>query len=182
LPESDFQFVIAEIAVALSGFAALVTVISGRLGSGEPGARREAQQLRAMLLTSLVTGFMALFPYVPLHAGISPEVSWRIASAAYLLAWGLMMALNASRVGRLARTDGSTGIRRFPASFWVNQAIQVGVISSLLAGAAGMWAKAVDTAYLGALLACLYVSGSIFFSLFASLVSGRRTGSTKLSG
>ena len=49
LAESDFQFVIAEVAVALTGFAALVTVVARRIGVGEARAQTEAQQLRAII-------------------------------------------------------------------------------------------------------------------------------------
>jgi hypothetical protein len=81
--ETELLPTIAEVAVAIAGFASLISVV---------GARRRGDQLQAnltrlrgMLETSLLAAAFAFLPFIPFKFGVSAAMSWRSAAAAFAL-------------------------------------------------------------------------------------------------
>jgi hypothetical protein len=83
LSEADLLPTIAEVAVAIAGFASLISV----LGENRRGDELAASftRLRGMLETSLLTAAFAFVPFIPFKFGVSASVSWRSAAAAFAL-------------------------------------------------------------------------------------------------
>jgi hypothetical protein len=98
MPGEDFLFTIAQVAIALAGFAGLISVFR----SGEDsGTQSEFYGQSMMLELSLGAAFFALLP-MPLFytLGAEPDV-WRVTSAlllAFLLAWIVLDARRGVRV------------------------------------------------------------------------------------
>ena len=65
---------IAEIAVTIAGFAALVSVLSWRRGDFD--ARAEGLRLIVALEASLFVAAFALAPLIPHKFGLDPAVTW----------------------------------------------------------------------------------------------------------
>lgn len=89
--DAGFLTVFAEIAIALAGFASLVSVIGARAGGDPP--MLDANRLRNLVDTSLLVVVFSLVPMVLMVLGFDAEVVWRASCAAYaasLLAWGLV--------------------------------------------------------------------------------------------
>ncbi len=69
---ADHLTTIAEVAIALAGFSALIVLLSGRSGRADP--RADVLRLRIMLETSLLVVAFALFPFIPSTLGLAPDV------------------------------------------------------------------------------------------------------------
>jgi hypothetical protein len=80
----DHLTTIAEVAIALAGFSALVALLGNRAGRSDP--RADAMQLQFMLESSLLVVAFALFPFIPLTLGVSSDLLWRISGGAFLIA------------------------------------------------------------------------------------------------
>lgn len=85
--------IFAEIAIALAGFASLVSVIGARAGGDPP--MLDANRLRNLVDTSLLLVVFSLVPMVLFAIGEETAGGWRVASALYalcLLVWGPIAA------------------------------------------------------------------------------------------
>ena len=80
--DSEELFSVAEIAVALAGFSALVSVLAGRTQRSD--ARLDSSRLLLSLEASLFVAAFALFPLLPLKFGLDEAFSWRLAAGVYL--------------------------------------------------------------------------------------------------
>jgi len=80
--DSDFLFVLAELAVALAGFSAIIGVLSSRRESKE--LKVNALRLQVMLETCFMVAAVALVPIILDKFGVNNSFLWRIASAAFL--------------------------------------------------------------------------------------------------
>ena len=78
----DHLATIAEIAVALAGFSALVALLAARRGRANP--RLEALRLQVMLESSLLVVAFALLPLIVSELGTSAGMAWRISAALFL--------------------------------------------------------------------------------------------------
>jgi hypothetical protein len=84
LSATDNLFTVAEVAIALAGFAALVGVLGRR--SGRTKEREVGLRLLFGLEASLLVVAAALLPIVPLSFGLSDELVWRGSALLYLIA------------------------------------------------------------------------------------------------
>ena len=169
MQDFDFLFIVAEVAVTLAGFAGLVTIIAQRLSSGESHAGVEAHQLRAMLIGSLLTAGFALFPYLPIRLGLPTDIAFRLSSFCFLVAWIAALAAAWPTV-RSLRASGEYASP--PPLFYVNMAVHGSSVVALALASAGVFGPAAGAAYLCALFASLYISGSLFVGLYVSLARG----------
>lgn len=80
--DTDVLFTIAEIAVALAGFSAIVGVLSAR--KGEVSLKVNALRLQVMLETCFVVLAAALLPVLLEKFGLDSTVIWRASSGAIL--------------------------------------------------------------------------------------------------
>ena len=83
MPETDFLFLIAELAVALAGFSAVIGVLSVRPGTSD--VRVDGLRLQVMLETSLFVAAAVLLPVLLDHFDIGSPTVWRTSSAVFLL-------------------------------------------------------------------------------------------------
>ena len=80
--EKDILLTIAELAVALAGFSAIIGVISSRKSSS--GLQINSLRLQVMLETCFMVAVAALIPVLLERFSIASPVLWRAASAAFL--------------------------------------------------------------------------------------------------
>jgi hypothetical protein len=164
LNDADFLFTVAEVSVALAGFAGLVSVVADRLGgrSGELGAHR----LRTMLLYSLTATFFCLIPYICIRAGLAEIPSWRLCSAGLFIAWLLVFGRAFPRARRFSR--GIPFLHLLLA--YLGIALSVVGLAVLAANAAGAFGSHANVAYLVAIVLLLLAATRLFVRLFVSLI------------
>lgn len=159
----DTLLTIAEIAVALAGFASIVSVIAQR--SDERARVADAYRLRLMLEVALRNaGFAVLpLPFLPMVA--STAVVWRGASGVYLVA---------ALVHGLIRLRSQRGIG--PA--WFTRCAQVFLTLTTLTSLAnvlGLGGPHAFSLYLASLLFGLSVAGLAFLAVVASALGFAET-------
>jgi hypothetical protein len=162
---AEFLFIVAEVAVALSGFAGLVTVISRRSGRSADEAKLDLQRLRNVLVVSLQAAGFALVPYVANQVVVEPDWAWRSSAIVFLaVSIGLLGPTIPRTVGAYRAANEPV-----PASAW--GAVATISLHWLLLSlcAAGLFPAAT---YLAALLALLFVSATSFVRVFVSLSGG----------
>jgi hypothetical protein len=152
----DTLLTIAEIAIALAGFASIVSVIAQR---AEEHARvADSHRLRLMLEVALRNAGFAVLPLPFLPLAPSDPVAWRIASGLYLV-----VALGHGII-RLK-------IQRAIGPRWFTHSAQLFLaVSSLacLANVLGLAGAHAFSLYLASLLCGLSVSGLAFLAVAAS--------------
>ncbi|MFK8050530.1 MAG: hypothetical protein AB8B81_19060 [Halioglobus sp.] len=160
--EFDFLFVVAEIAVAFTGFAGLVAVLARRADRCLEHERLDSSRLESALSISLLTAGFALFPDLPLQLGLSPEHAFRLASICFLVVSApLFFRFTVLQVAqyRKAKVD-------LPISYLANSAIYFCHLIILGLCAAGL----IDGKYyLVAVFLLLYISATGFLRVFVSL-------------
>lgn len=80
--DKDTLFTLAEVAVALAGFSAIVGVLSSRKDSTD--LKVNVLRLQVMLETCFMVAFAALVPAILHHFDVDDSILWRIASALFL--------------------------------------------------------------------------------------------------
>jgi hypothetical protein len=161
LQNSELLLTIAEIAVAFTGFASLVSVLASKSTTEHPVL--QSVRFRGMVNMSLIVVAFSLFPFVPLHLGLSPALSWRISSAVFLLV-GLTSTINGARHAAIARAAVGAikgGTVRVTILF---SGITVALVL-LGANTLGFTAAAAFGVYTTALLLFLFGSGLAFMAL-----------------
>jgi hypothetical protein len=84
LNEAELLPTIAEVGVAIAGFASLISVLGVRRRSEQLAA--SFSRIRGMLETSLLTAAFAFAPFIPFKFGVSSAISWRAAGVVFALA------------------------------------------------------------------------------------------------
>jgi hypothetical protein len=79
VPEFETLYALAEIAVAMAGFAAIVVLFKRRSSGG--WATADADRFNGMLLHAMAAGFFCIFPPFVSVFTSSASVLWTIASA-----------------------------------------------------------------------------------------------------
>lgn len=154
MTDTSELYSIAEIAVTIAGFAALVSVLAWR--RDDVDARAEGLRLIVALEASLFVAAFALLPLVPHKFGASAELAWRLAAAAYFAGDATFSVLIARRI-------------RAVESFWPDVTLSrliwgVSVVGQLLLVMAviGVPAGTSSAYYFSALYANLVNSGLLF--------------------
>lgn len=96
MDEAELLSSFAEVAVAVAGFASLVSVIGARSGGEQIAA--DITRLRGMLETSLLTVAFAFTPLIPFKFGVSIPASWRSAAVVFALVALVRVVLIRSRL------------------------------------------------------------------------------------
>ena len=168
---SESLSLVAELAVALAGFASLVTIIGRRRARDD--AAIDAVRLRGMLEYSLLTAAFALLPLLPFHAGLSETATWRLCAAVFGATGGIYMVLVLRRLSQIP----SYPLGRLGGFFLPNSVTWLGValgltgsaVIFLLAVAVG-WLPKPEVAYLWGLYAYLTIAALLFLRLVLSLL------------
>jgi hypothetical protein len=163
--DRETLFTIAEVAVAVAGFASIVSVLASRSGRDNPGI--DATRLRIMLFTSLSAISLCFVPVLAFRFGLSPSSAWRLSGVALLLGAGVPAVRNAldARALREAGVTVSTSI------------VVTALVTYIIPGAVGIGlliGRAEAPAYIAAVLTLLAGSGIAFARLVLSFSS--RTG------
>ena len=162
---SDTLLTIAEISVALAGFATLASVI----GPSQVDELRNlaALRLQMMLEVSLLNMAFALVP-LPFIGSIPDPAIWRIASALHLIVVSGAVAYSIRRA------------RSQPLAFdqpWITAATMTLATASLLASvgnAFGLGGSQAFSLYLGSLVINLVQSGILFMAVAGSILRVHR--------
>ena len=154
-------FIFAEVAIALAGFASLVTVIDR--GGGDPPAL-DANRLRNLIDVSLLVVVFSLFPMVPFEFGLEAESVWRLSSAVYLVTTSGYLVIAARRQAFLRR-KGVMLRRGWARTLW---SLAAATIVALAAGAAGAGGASGEAWYITALFLSLVSAALIFIVIVGS--------------
>jgi len=153
---------IAEIAIALAGFSALVGMLGSRTGRSSP--KLDAFRLQIMLEASLFVVALALLPVVLLHLGVVEEIAWR-ASA------GIFLAADAVTTVSIHVRAGNVSAEYLSADRLTSIVVQAtgyaadGVVALVLVG---IWSERAPGLYLLALYLNVLLSGLLFIRFAAS--------------
>ncbi len=162
MEESELLITVAEISVAFAGFASLASIFGQR--AGQDDARVDAGRLLNMLTTSLTVTGLALVPFVPMLLGIAMRWVWGSGGVIGLIAIVAFCPAILRRTAVMKQYAGFSFIR----SYW-NYALTAVAVAALVCCVLGMPADKLFATYFVGLLALLAVSGSLFFSVIASL-------------
>ncbi|MEN8162142.1 MAG: hypothetical protein ABFS41_18880 [Myxococcota bacterium] len=162
MPEENLLIGIAEVAIALTGFAGVVVVL-GRRASG-PWPETDQFQLRSLIENGLIAVLAAFLPFAARQLSDRPEVIWGLSSAAF----GTIGALHAfvvqghraARLRAALRAEWSGTFRHV--WLWAVVPASILVHTALLLNAAGVLFPRTFGPYLVGLLWYLIV-GSLFF-------------------
>jgi len=166
LEDTEFLFTVAEVGVALAGFAGLVSVVAQRRGQTRAGAA-EAHRLRMMLVYCLLATGFAFVPYVLLRTEMDPVGAWRLSSAGLGVIWAGYFARAFPRASRFV--EGSPLRVRLLA--YVGIAISAFGLATLAASALGAFGRHTAVAYMVALLALLLAAVRLFVRTFVSMLN-----------
>ncbi len=164
MQHADFLFIVAEIAVALAGFAGLVTVISKRQDRSLAQSHLDVERLKVALVLCLLAAAFALLPSLLSRMEVEMEIAWRTSA-------GLFMVVSVGFLGRsvpvVLRAYGPAN-QGVPRTVWLSTGIIGAKWIALALCAIGV--LPVST-YLAALFATLYLAGVTFVRIFVSLSS-----------
>ena len=166
MEDSDYLFTVAEVGVALAGFAGLVSVIADRLSTNENPAELASHRLQVMLMYSLTATGFALVPYLFLRAGLVPDIAWRLYSSFFFATWLTIFLRMLPRALAFARGI-STGAWLL---VYLGFSISVAGLALLLLNTLGVFGTNTALAYLVALTLLLLAAVRLFVRLFLSLV------------
>ena len=153
---------VAEIAVTLAGFSALVALLTSRRGQRDP--RVDALMLRLMLEVSFFVAAFALFPLIPLNFGVDQDASWRISAAAFLVCAVPVSIYGQRRAQSITALFDLSG-RRLRAFLTALDIVSYLLLLIAAVGCAGSWTGGF---YFAALYANLVLAGLLFIGFAAS--------------
>jgi hypothetical protein len=160
---TDHLTTLAEVAIALAGFSALVALLGNRARRAD--RRADAMRLQFMLETSLLVVAFALFPFIPLTLGVSSDLVWRISGGAFLIADATYWMLSYKR-GRAARALLAPAERRLRIVMLLLAYTADLLMIVVVLGLTGLAAPGI---YFAALYAELVLSGVFFITFAASI-------------
>jgi hypothetical protein len=143
---------IAEIAIALTGFTGIVTVLRERGPDGM--AEVEVFRLKALLWWSLGTMFLALVPVALAELGDRLTAPWRVAHGVFFCFHGLVFVWFFGQARRLGLALGARGVAVLVVGF--------AVLGMELCVALGLFGGVAAFLYLVALLWFLYLAAMSF--------------------
>ena len=164
---ADHLTTIAEVAIALAGFSALIVLLGGRSGSADP--RADAVRLRYMLESSLLVVAFALFPFIPATLGVVPDLVWRISGGAFLIV-DIAFWILAYKRNRDLRALLTPSERRFTVFMYLLAGTADLLMLVVVLGIAGLAASGF---YFAALYLELVGSGVFFVTFAASMFAPR---------
>ena len=162
--DKDMLFSIAELAVALAGFSAIIGVLSSRRES--INLKVNTLRLQVMLETCFMVAAAALIPVIIEKFGVESTMLWRFSSAAFLC-----IAIPFEFVARNRTKDiPNMTLVRFNVNT-VNWALSLGsdlILVVIFLNLAGVWSEAF---YVVALFAQLCLAGILFVQFAAETFS-----------
>ncbi len=161
--QPEFLFTVAEIAIALAGFAGLIVAISRRDDKPAEDVRLEIELLKNVLGASFMAVAFSLIPATLLGMEIDPIVAWRSSAFLYLVSFVVYLSRTVPKTLASYRETN----RSVPRTYRINIGLAVVVCISLGLVVIGVLPV---SAYLPALLYVLYGAGVSFVRVFLSVV------------
>ena len=163
--QAEFLLTLAEIAVALAGFAGLIVAISGRRGGSADEARLNLQLLKNVLGASFMAAGFALIPVALLSMAVDSQTAWRGSAGLLAVTLPLYMFKTVLPAFAAYRVLG----RPVPLSYRANTAL-----GFLFAGGLGLSALGVvpSSTYLPAVSFLAYGAAVSFVRVFVSVARG----------
>ena len=172
---SESLSLVAELAIALAGFASLVAILGRR--HGRDNAALDAARLVGMLEYSLLAAAFALLPLVPFHAGLSENSTWRLCAVLFAASGAIHIVFSLRRLSRIPSYPLGRGRGFFVPNSTAWLVVTLGLLGSavtfLLLSGIG-WLPKPEVAYLWALYAYLSVGALLFLRLVRSLLEGEQ--------
>ncbi len=166
---------VAELAIALAGFASLVAIIGRR--QGRDTAVVDAIRLRWIFEIGLLTSAFALVPLLPFHAGLSENSTWRLCAALFAASGSTFLVYTLRRLSRIPDypLGRGHGFYHPNSASWLilSFGLMFSAVALLLAAAAG-WLPKPEVAYLWGLYAYLSLAALLFLRLVRSLLEGQQ--------
>lgn len=164
MDETDILLTVAEIGVALAGFASLATVLGRRYGNTDPLVN--AIRLRGLLDAGISTLMLALVAVLLLQIDASGEWVWRIASLVGIL-FVLTIGVTAFRREKLRRHLPGFRARASAIMYTLVAVALVGFIA-ISAGLVGSYGFQI---YFAILCLLLVICCTMFVLVIASVVN-----------
>ena len=172
---SESLSLVAELAIALAGFASLVAIIGRRQARDD--ATMDALRLRGMLEFSLLAAAFALLPLLPFHAGLSENSTWQLCAGVFAAAGGMYTVVVLRRLSQVPSypLGRSRGFFAPNSVSWlvVGFGLTGSAVIVLLAATVG-WLPKPEVAYLWGLYAHLSMAALLFLRLVLSLLESDR--------
>ncbi len=159
--ETDILFLIAELAVALAGFSAVIGVLGSR--SGRSDIRVDGLRLQVMLETSLFVAAAVIVPAILDRFGIASHAVWRISSAIFLvyqIPGEFVSARRTKKMPEMTVSRLNVNTLNWALSIGADL-VALGVLLDLFGTRAAAW-------YIVAVFALLVMSGLLFVQFAAS--------------
>jgi len=158
--DKDVLFVLAELAVALAGFSAVIGVLSSSRESTD--LKVNALRLQVMLETCFMVAAAALIPIILDKFGVNHNLLWRAASAAFLC-----IAIPFEIVARNRTKDmPNMTVTKINVNT-INWALSIGadlILVAILLNLVGTWS---DAFYIVAMFGQLTLAGILFVQFAA---------------
>jgi hypothetical protein len=165
LSESDVLLTVAEIAIALAGFATLAAVLMGNKRL-QRDSERSSSLFRTLLLYSLLTVGLCFVPFVPQWYGSASHASW------YVSSWVLASTVACINLWLSRRNNpGYSQLHWLMLVPW----LALSWAPVLVAGSAIAGIGPVAGGYLLGVLLTLGLSAAAFVQLIFDLLSGPAT-------
>ncbi len=159
----DLLQTIAEVGVALAGFAGVVSIFRARLP--EPEHLIHVQSARNIIEVSLFTVLFSFAPPIFHGLGADSSAAWRISSGVAALALLVISLFVYRRLQSLTRTVADKSVLTFEPGLSIPASlIGASTLTLLTANAAGLFEPA-PTVYALSLLGPLVIAGLIFTRL-----------------
>jgi len=160
LSASEVLIVVAEISIALAGFAGVVVAFRQRGLEALPP--HEQLRLRYMLLVACVALLFALLPFVPHHLRLDASATWALSSGAFAL--GLLSLILAVVL------DATKPQGRQLSRAWLYIYLTGGTLAAiaLLLNCFGAFGEVLPGVYLAGLGFLLFYATSLFVRLVLS--------------
>ncbi len=167
MENSEFLFVTAEVGVAFTGFAGLVTVLARRLGS--PGTHRvDVARLRLVLIGSIITVLISLLPYVAAQL-ISGPSSWSISALISATAIAFLLCFEVIVPVTKFRRDGNVANLNMMIVYLTILALSACILALLVCVL--IYPSLVQAIYVVTIYTVIFVVGITLVRLFISLAS-----------
>jgi hypothetical protein len=159
----DHLSTLAEVAIAIAGFSALVALLGTRVGRASP--KLDAFRLQIMLEASLFVVALALLPLVVFELGAADKAGWRVSAALFLGADLLLTVFTLRRARRyrdlLQGADRALGVLVRALGYVGDVLVLIVVLGVVAEKSAGL--------YLAALYLNLLLAGILFVRFAASI-------------
>ena len=164
--ERDVLLTVAEIAIALAGFATLAAVFSRKF-ENQNEAEEFSSLFRTLLLYSLTTVGFCFVPFIPQWYGSSAGSSWQLSS------WTLGLTITGINLWLVRRNrPGYSHVHPLTLAFWVS----LSWLPVLFSGLAIAGIGSAGGNYLVALLVTLSLSTAAFVRVILSSLGAWQQG------